>query len=137
MPTKSDEIAMNLYKSIMEEIKVRALSINTATNSPNGLPPALIREFCFLQLRMMCELRHPARATARNRECHTEVASNSRALQLGRVERLKLVDIAGRLGLLIPLEIAQCNRLGREIHQQKAVLLDRLYSFLHVEMLRW
>ena len=44
---------------------------------------------------------------------------------------------ADGLGLLIPLEIAQRNRLGREIHQQKAVLLDRLYGFLHVDMLRW
>jgi hypothetical protein len=56
MPTKDDEVAMNLYKSIMEEVKIRALSINTATNVPNGLPQPLIREYCYLQLRMICEL---------------------------------------------------------------------------------
>lgn len=40
----------------MEEVKARAASINTITNSPNGLPSPLVREFCFLQLRMLCEL---------------------------------------------------------------------------------
>jgi hypothetical protein len=56
MPTTSDEAALALYLSIMEEVKIRAYSINTATNVPNGLPPPLIREYCFLQLRMLCEL---------------------------------------------------------------------------------
>ncbi len=40
----------------MEEVKVRAFSINNATHIPNGLPPPLVREYCFLQLRMLCEL---------------------------------------------------------------------------------
>jgi len=52
----SDETAMRLYLSIMEEVKVRALSINTATKQPNELPIFLIREYCFLQLRILCEL---------------------------------------------------------------------------------
>ena len=50
----------------------------------------------------------------------------SRTLQLSCMKRLKRVDIADRLRLLIPFEIAQCDYLRREIHQQKAVLLDRL-----------
>jgi hypothetical protein len=54
--TASDERAMKLYLSIMEEVKLRASSINTAINLPNGLPVELIREYCFLQLRMLCEL---------------------------------------------------------------------------------
>jgi hypothetical protein len=56
MPTKNDEAARDLYLSIMEEVKIRAFSINAATNVPNALPPPLIREYCFLQLRMLCEL---------------------------------------------------------------------------------
>jgi hypothetical protein len=56
MPTKSDEAAKTLYQSIMEEVKIRAYSINTATNIPNELPLPLVREYCFLQLRMICEL---------------------------------------------------------------------------------
>jgi hypothetical protein len=56
MPSKADLDAANLYASIMEEVKARALSINTITNSPSGLPSPLVREYCFLQLRMLCEL---------------------------------------------------------------------------------
>ena len=56
MPTTDDEKAMALYLSIMEEAKIRAYSINTITNNPIGLPPPLVREYCFLQLRMLCEL---------------------------------------------------------------------------------
>ena len=58
------------------------------------------------------------------------------ALQLGRVKWFKRVDVADRLGLLIPLEIAERYRLRREVYQQKTILLDRLDGFLHVEMLR-
>jgi hypothetical protein len=56
MPTKSDEAAKDLYQSIMVEVMIRAYSINTATNTPTTIPQALIREYCFLQLRMLCEL---------------------------------------------------------------------------------
>lgn len=56
MANESDEAALALYLSIMEEVKVRFFSMNTAMNVPNDLPPPLIREYCFLQLRMLCEL---------------------------------------------------------------------------------
>jgi len=56
MATKPDLDASNLYASIMEEIKVRILSINTLTNAKIGVPSPLVREFCFLQFRMTCEL---------------------------------------------------------------------------------
>ncbi|WP_158819367.1 hypothetical protein [Granulicella sp. S156] len=56
MPTQADLDAAKVYTSIMEEAKVRALSINTLTNSGYALPVPLQREYCFLQLRMLCEL---------------------------------------------------------------------------------
>ena len=56
MPTQADLDAANVYTSIMEEAKFRALSINTFTGSQSAFPIALLREFCFLQLRMLCEL---------------------------------------------------------------------------------
>jgi hypothetical protein len=56
MPDKADLTARDLYLSIMEEVKIRAFSLNAATNIPNGIPPPLICEYCFLQLRMLCEL---------------------------------------------------------------------------------
>jgi hypothetical protein len=56
MPTQADLDAARVYTSIMEEAKFRALSINTLTGSGPALPVPLLREFCFLQLRMLCEL---------------------------------------------------------------------------------
>lgn len=56
MPTKSDEAAKDLYQSIMVEVMIRVYSINSATRAPTGIPQPLIREYCYLQLRMLCEL---------------------------------------------------------------------------------
>ena len=56
MPTKSDEAAKDLYQSIMVEVMIRAYSINSATQTPTVIPQPLIREYCYLQLRMLCEL---------------------------------------------------------------------------------
>jgi hypothetical protein len=56
MPTPADHNAATVYTSIMEEAKFRALSINTLTGTNVALPVVLLRESCFLQLRMLCEL---------------------------------------------------------------------------------
>lgn len=56
MATQADLDAAKVYTSIMEEAKFRAFSINTLTGSQIALPVPLLREFCFLQLRMLCEL---------------------------------------------------------------------------------
>jgi hypothetical protein len=56
MPTQADLDAASAYSSIMEEAKLRALSINTVTGSSVELPVPLLREYGFLQLRMLCEL---------------------------------------------------------------------------------
>jgi hypothetical protein len=56
VPTQADLDAASAYSSIMEEAKLRALSINTITGAPVGLPVPLLREYSFLQLRMLCEL---------------------------------------------------------------------------------
>jgi len=56
IPTQADTSAQNLYAAIMAEAKSRALSINALTNAGLAIPLQLIRESCFLQLRMLCEL---------------------------------------------------------------------------------
>ncbi len=56
MTTKRQIEAINLYANLMSEVKVRMASIETICNNQNGLPGPLVREFCFLQLRMICEL---------------------------------------------------------------------------------
>jgi hypothetical protein len=56
VPTQADLDAARVYTSIMGEAKFRALSINTITSSAVGLPVPLLREYGFLQLRMLCEL---------------------------------------------------------------------------------
>uniref|UniRef100_B0T2A7 HEPN AbiU2-like domain-containing protein n=1 Tax=Caulobacter sp. (strain K31) TaxID=366602 RepID=B0T2A7_CAUSK len=45
-----------LYQGLMEEAKARALSINMLSNDQRGIPSLFVREYCFLQLRMLCEI---------------------------------------------------------------------------------
>jgi hypothetical protein len=45
-----------LYASIMEEVKIRVAAIEAALGGSLPIHGALTREFCFLQLRMLCEL---------------------------------------------------------------------------------
>lgn len=45
-----------LYANLMDEVKVRIGCINTAIKNPALFPTPIIREFCYLQLRLLCEL---------------------------------------------------------------------------------
>ena len=46
-----------LYCNVMEEIKIRIAAIDAGTaNKLSVLPPAIVREHCHLQLRLICEL---------------------------------------------------------------------------------
>lgn len=56
MSNKKIQEQISLYASIMAEIKVRIEAINTACHSETGIPGPLAKEFCYLQLRMICEL---------------------------------------------------------------------------------
>jgi len=56
MTTPADQEAMSVYANVMEETKARLASINTVTNVDLPIPIVLVREYCFLQLRMVCEL---------------------------------------------------------------------------------
>jgi hypothetical protein len=56
MSEKKDKSTVNAYATVMREIKIRAECMNVAMVVPNGLPLQLIREYCFLQLRLICEL---------------------------------------------------------------------------------
>jgi hypothetical protein len=40
----------------MEEVKVRFACVNAATQGRTGLPPPIVRELCYLQIRFLCEL---------------------------------------------------------------------------------
>jgi hypothetical protein len=50
------EEAMDAYSILMQEAKGRLSAIDTALAGRTGLPSGTICEFCFLQLRMLCEL---------------------------------------------------------------------------------
>ena len=54
--TKQQKQAIDLYTAILEEVKVRISSIAGATTGSTGLPAKLALEYCYLQLRMLCEL---------------------------------------------------------------------------------
>src|SRR3954447_4371271 len=56
MATKRQQEAMNLYLTLMEELKIRLNCIAMAAAGATGLPHSIAREICFLQLRMICEV---------------------------------------------------------------------------------
>ena len=56
MASAEDLASLELYKELMEEVKARTSSINTLTSDQRGIPSPLVREYCYLQLRMLCEL---------------------------------------------------------------------------------
>jgi len=48
--------ALKLYAELMEEVKLRLTAIEMATMGRTNLGSPFVREFCYLQLRMICEL---------------------------------------------------------------------------------
>jgi len=52
--------ALNLYSKMMEEAKLRLESVDLALSGTTGLIDGAVREFCFLQLRLLCELIAPS-----------------------------------------------------------------------------
>ena len=94
MATQADLNAAQLYTAIMEEAKSRALSINTVTGPGLALPVVLRREFCFLQLRMLCELIALGCLVAHGDIEETKLATFQKAYNAG--------DIINRLGKLHP-----------------------------------
>jgi hypothetical protein len=51
-----DQKRQTLYANLMDEVKARFDAINFAVNGRTGLPVPFVREFCWLQLRFLCEL---------------------------------------------------------------------------------
>jgi hypothetical protein len=56
MPTDEQVSASKLYANILEEIKHRIAVIDTGTSNRIPVPAPFVREFCYLQIRMICEL---------------------------------------------------------------------------------
>jgi hypothetical protein len=54
--TKEEKVIVQVYSNLMEEAKARLGAISVAASGSTGLPPAIANEFCFLQLRCICEL---------------------------------------------------------------------------------
>jgi len=53
--TVKQRIALDQYADLMEEAKLRLQCIDHALSGQTGLLAPAVREFCFLQLRMLCE----------------------------------------------------------------------------------
>lgn len=56
MPTEKQFEALRLYGRLMHEAKARIYCIGVALTGHLDLPTPAIREFCYLQFRMLCEL---------------------------------------------------------------------------------
>jgi hypothetical protein len=56
MSIKEDLKQRQLYANLMDEVKVRIDSIDRALRGQTGFAGPLVREYCYLQLRLLCEL---------------------------------------------------------------------------------
>ena len=56
MPTKEQIQAQTLYANILAEVNFRVAAINHCTTNSSGLAPPFVKDFCYLQIRMLCEL---------------------------------------------------------------------------------
>lgn len=56
MITKDQQRAMDLYSGIMDEMRMRVEAVEFALSGLLKFYPVIIREFSYLQLRMVCEL---------------------------------------------------------------------------------
>jgi hypothetical protein len=56
VPTKSQIEAQNLYANLLAEVNLRIAAINHCTLGLSGLAPPFVKDFCYLQIRMICEL---------------------------------------------------------------------------------
>jgi hypothetical protein len=52
----SEKDGIKLYLMLMEEAKIRLDAINITYKNEPLLPPGLVRELCYLQLRFLCEI---------------------------------------------------------------------------------
>lgn len=56
MASDSMHKTRNLYANLMGEAKFRLACIELAIGGKTQLPAPAVREFCYLQLRLLCEL---------------------------------------------------------------------------------
>src|SRR5258705_11952667 len=56
MITKDQRHAMDRYSGMMEEMKLRIVAAEFAISGLMKFHPVIVREFSYLQLRMVCEL---------------------------------------------------------------------------------
>src|ERR1700731_861855 len=56
MPIKAQIAAQSLYANVLGEVNFRVAAINQCTLGQSGLAPPFVKDFCYLQIRMICEL---------------------------------------------------------------------------------
>lgn len=56
MAPKDQKALLTLYANLMDEVKVRIDCIDCAVRGQTGFPGPIVREFCYTQLRLLCEL---------------------------------------------------------------------------------
>ena len=56
MAGKDEKSLLTLYANLMEEVKLRIDCIDRSVKGQTGFPGPIVREFCYGQLRLLCEL---------------------------------------------------------------------------------
>ena len=56
MPSQAQLDAQKLYADLLGELNLRVDAINRCSSGLTGLAPPFVKDFCYLQIRMICEL---------------------------------------------------------------------------------
>lgn len=56
MAARDQKALLTLYANLMDEVKVRVNCVDRAVRGQTGFPGPIVREFCYTQLRLLCEL---------------------------------------------------------------------------------
>lgn len=135
MPPKRPDL--NLYISLLEEAKVRALAIDNALSGQTRILKPFLREFCFLQLRFICEIialacivAHSDIAAAKSKKMRKSYSAHFIIKRLGTLHPkfYPVPTIAMRQGRTLHLKDAEAPYLAKgDLMRLYAVAGDELH----------
>jgi hypothetical protein len=111
-PTKAQWAAIALYTSLMDEVKERMSAIEHAVTGKTGLADFAIREFSYLQLRMICEVIALGCLTA-----HGDITASNRHKFAREHSAERIIKMMGKLHPnFYPLPYLRIETAPRQFH---------------------
>lgn len=129
--TADQTAAMEFYSSLMMEVRLRIAAIDKGTTNLLGtLEPIFVQDFCFLQLRLICELVALGCLVAHGDITITKKLKKEWAADkiIGEMEKLKPEFFPLRCSLERAPDKRVTNLMGREAEQMTKAEMISLYT---------